>query len=165
MLMRHLLFLLFTVFTFAQQTQKVDFKTAFGNISINPIEKKVSGSVRYVFDVKQAIDTIKIDAQMMAVTNVKINNKVVKFTNTGKTVNLFEGYKPGKNTVTFNYVATPKQTIYFNGDFSNESISNQQVWTQGQGKYTSYWFPSFDDVNEKVVFNLNISFDKKYQVL
>jgi aminopeptidase N len=163
--MRHLLFLLFTVFTFAQQTQKVDFKTAFGTISINPIEKKVSGSVRYVFEVKQVIDTIKIDAQKMVVTNVKINNKTVKFTNTRKTLNLFEGFKIGKNTVAFNYEASPKQTMYFNGDFSNEIISNQQVWTQGQGKFTSHWFPSFDDVNEKVVFNMNISFDKNYNVI
>ncbi len=163
--MRHLYFLLFTVFTFAQQTQKVDFKTAFGNISINPIEKKVSGSVRYVFEVKQAIDTIKIDAQKMVITKVKINNKVVKYTNTGKTINLFEGFNTGKNTVSFSYEATPKQTMYFNGNFSSEIISNQQVWTQGQGKYTSHWFPSFDDENEKVIFNLNISFDKKYQVL
>ena len=163
--MRQLFLLLFTAFTFAQQTQKVDFKTAYANISINPIEKKVSGSVRYVFEVKQAIDTIKIDAQKMTITNVKINNKTVKFTNNGKTINLFEGYSLGKNTVTFNYEATPKQTMYFNGDFTNQTITNEQVWTQGQGKYTSHWFPSFDDVNEKVVFNMNISFDKKYQVL
>ena len=163
--MRQIFLFLFSVFSFAQQTTKVDFKTAHGNISINPIEKKVSGSVRYVFEVIQAIDTIKIDAQKMIVTNVKINNKTVKFTNTGKTLNLFEGFKSGKNTVAFNYEATPKQTMYFNGDFSNEFIINQQVWTQGQGKYTSHWFPSFDDVNEKVIFNMNISFDKNYNVI
>ena len=69
--MRQIFLLLYSVFSFAQQTTKVDFKTAYGNISINPIEKKVSGSVRYVFEVKQAIDTIKIDAQKMIVTNVK----------------------------------------------------------------------------------------------
>ena len=73
--MRQIFLLLYSVFSFAQQTTKVDFKTAYGTISINPIEKKVSGSVRYVFEVKQAIDTIKIDAQKMIVTNVKINNK------------------------------------------------------------------------------------------
>ena len=163
--MRYLFFLLFSVVIFAQQTSKVDFKTAYGTISINPIEKKVSGSVRYVFEVKQAVDTIKIDAQKMAISSVKINNKTVKFTNNGKTINLFEGYSLGKNTVAFNYEATPKQTMYFNGDFACANCTNQQIWTQGQGKYTSHWFPSFDDVNEKVVFNMNISFDKKYQVL
>lgn len=40
-----------------------------------------------------------------------------------------------------------------------------QIWTQGQGKYTSHWFPSFDDVNEKVIFSLSIAFHKDYTVL
>jgi aminopeptidase N len=45
-------------------------------------------------------------------------------------------------------LAKPKQTMYFVGSESNDNV---QIWTQGQGKYTSHWFPSFDDVNEKVV--------------
>ena len=158
--MRQIFLLLFSVFSFAQQTTKVDFKTAYGNISINPVEKKVFGSVKYVFKVKETIDTIKIDAQKMTFTDVKINNKEVKFINSGKTLNLFEGFKKGKNTLVFSYEAFPKQTMYF-----NNQINNIQIWTQGQGKYTSYWFPSFDDVNEKVVFNMNITFDKEYNVL
>jgi aminopeptidase N len=40
-----------------------------------------------------------------------------------------------------------------------------QIWTQGQGRYTSNWFPSFDDVNEKMIFNLSISYDSSYQVI
>jgi len=40
-----------------------------------------------------------------------------------------------------------------------------QIWTQGQGRYTSNWFPSFDDVNEKVIFNLAITYDKNHQVI
>ncbi|HJS01428.1 MAG TPA: M1 family metallopeptidase, partial [Flavobacterium sp.] len=35
----------------------------------------------------------------------------------------------------------------------------------GQGKYTSNWFPSFDDVNEKVIFNLQVEFDSDFQVV
>ncbi|MGL2964883.1 M1 family metallopeptidase [Flavobacterium sp. RSB2_4_14] len=163
--MRILFFFFFSFLSFAQQTSKVDFKTANGNITINPINKKVFGSVKYVFEVKETIDTIKIDAQKMTFTDLKINNKSVKFKNSGKTLNLFEGFKKGKNTLVFSYDAFPKQTMYFNGDFTNATISNQQVWTQGQGKYTSHWFPSFDDVNEKVIFNMNITFDKRFNVL
>ena len=158
--MRQVYFLLFTVFTFAQQTQKVDFKTVTGNITINPKEKKVFGSVHYVLEVKQDTDTIKIDAQNMTFIAVKMNGKEALFGNTGKKLLLLEGYKKGKYNLTFTFEAFPKQTMYFNnyGD-------NLQVWTQGQGKYTSHWFPSFDDVNEKVIFNMNITFDEKYNVL
>jgi aminopeptidase N len=40
-----------------------------------------------------------------------------------------------------------------------------QIWTQGQGKYTSNWFPSFDDVNEKVIFNIELAFSQEYQAI
>lgn len=158
--MRILFFLLLVTATFAQQTQNVDFKTVKANLSINPTDKKVSGAIKYVFDVKKMMDTIKIDAHNINFTSVKINKKDVKFTNSGKTLNLFEGFKKGKNTLTFDYEAFPKQTMYFTG-----VENNLQIWTQGQGKFTSHWFPSFDDVNEKVIFNLNITFDKKYNVI
>ena len=39
------------------------------------------------------------------------------------------------------------------------------IWTQGQGKYTSHWLPSFDDVNEKVIFNFSTAFEKDYEIL
>ncbi|MEM9647601.1 MAG: M1 family metallopeptidase [Bacteroidota bacterium] len=39
-----------------------------------------------------------------------------------------------------------------------------QIWTQGQGKYTSHWLPSFDDMTEKVEFDLSIIFNSGYEV-
>ncbi len=163
--MRLLIFLFSTTFAFAQQIQKVDFKTVQGNISIDPLQKKVSGSVKYVFEIKQDIDTLKIDAQNMNFNAVEVNGKEAMFINTKKQLILLGNYKKGKYNLSFAYEAFPKQTMYFNGDFNCKECTNQQIWTQGQGKYTSHWFPSFDDVNEKVIFNLNISFDRKYQVL
>ncbi len=154
------LFLLLSSFSFAQQTKFVDFKSVLGKIEINTIEKSVSGEVTYDFEVRSAIDTIKIDAQNMTFTNFKINNVAVNYKNSGKKIALFEGYKMGKNTLTFNYLAKPKQTMYFVG-----VDENLQIWTQGQGKYTSNWFPSFDDANEKVIFNLDVNFDKNFQVI
>ena len=71
--------LLFSAFAFCQQTESVDFKTVLGKITVNPIEKTVSGEVKYDFEVIKAIDTIKIDAQNMTFTDVKINGKGVIF--------------------------------------------------------------------------------------
>ncbi|GGD26111.1 aminopeptidase [Flavobacterium orientale] len=126
----------------------------------NATEKSISGQVNYQFEVLNAIDTIAIDAIKMDFTNVKINGKSINFKNTTKKLQLFEGFKKGKNTLTFTYTATPKQTLYFIGE--GEDL---QIWTQGQGKYTSHWLPSFDDVNEKVIFNLSIAFDTSFEVL
>ncbi|WP_291138149.1 M1 family metallopeptidase [Flavobacterium sp. UBA7663] len=159
---RILLALFFINLSFGQQINNVDFIKCNAFVSPNASEKTISGTITYEFKVKKAIDTIKIDAKSMEFSEVAINGKSVKFKNSGKTLDLFEGFKKGKNKLTFSYSAKPKQTLYFTGDLSNET---SQIWTQGQGRYTSHWLPSFDDVNEKVIFNLNISFDSRLAVL
>lgn len=156
------LFFFISSFVFSQQTQFVDFKTVLGKIHINPTDRAVSGDVQYDFDVLKPIDTIKIDAQNMTFYNLKLNGKEVNYSNTQKQLQIIFPFKKGKNTLIFTYSATPKQTLYFVG---SEEKDNLQIWTQGQGKYTSHWFPSFDDVNEKVIFNLDISFKNEYQVI
>ena len=152
--------LLISAISFGQQTQKVDFISMNGLVVPNAFEKSISGKIRYDFIVKSSIDTIKIDAQRMDFSSVKINGNEVKFKNSGKELQLFEGFKTGKNNLTFDYKATPKQTLYFIGE-----AENLQIWTQGQGKYTSHWLPSFDDVNEKLIFNLSIDFRNDFEVL
>ncbi|OUL60804.1 M1 family metallopeptidase [Flavobacterium sp. AJR] len=164
------LFFFFSLFSFAQQTQYVDFKSVLGEITINTTDRSLSGNVIYDFDVLKPIDTIKIDAQNMSFSNLKINGNEIIFINTNKQLQLIFPFQKGKNTLTFNYSAKPKQALYFVGNFDSAQDDklddvNGQVWTQGQGRYTSNWFPSFDDVNEKVVFNLNITFDKSYKVI
>ena len=159
--MKYLLLLLSTI-TFAQQIQSVDFKLVHGQITINPKDKSVTGAVSYWFDVLKQIDTIRIDAQNMDFTDVEMNQKKIPFITDGKQILLISTFKKGTNNISFNYVAKPKQTMYFIGSAAN---NNLQIWTQGQGKYTSHWFPSFDDVNEKVIFNLQVVFDSNYQVI
>ena len=67
-------FLLMSLFSFAQQTKSVDFTSVMGKIEINALDKLVSGEVTYYFVVKNTIDTIKIDAQNIDFSNLKINN-------------------------------------------------------------------------------------------
>jgi aminopeptidase N len=158
--MRYFLFLLISSFSFAQQLQKVDFIKMSATVRPNIIDKSISGKVVYSFKVLSAIDTIKIDAKNMTFKEVKINNVRINYKNSAKQLQLFEGFKKGNNTLSFDYTASPKQTLYCIGE-----KDNLQIWTQGQGKYTSHWLPSFDDVNEKVIFNLDITFEPDYQII
>lgn len=155
------IFLFITSFVFAQQTQYVDFKSVSGQLTINDSHKTISGHVDYNFEVLQPIDTIRIDGKNMEFTNVQIDGKDVNFLNTGKELQILNKFQIGNNHLTFNYNVKPKQALYF-VDIENDDV---QIWTQGQGRYTSNWFPSFDDVNEKVIFSLGISFKKGYQVV
>jgi aminopeptidase N len=143
----------FSSILFAQQTKQVDFIKCSAVLYPSAETKSISGTITYEFKVKQSIDTIKIDAKNIQFSDVRINDKSVNFKNSGKTLDLFEGFQKGKNKLTFSYSAKPKQTLYFIGQ-----DENLQIWTQGQGKYTSHWLPSFDDVNEKVVFGITIKY-------
>jgi aminopeptidase N len=160
MKIRFYILLLFPYLLLAQQNAKVDFITATSNLNLNFEKQSIAGTIIYTFEVKSSIDTIRIDAINMSFTNLKINNKEVIFKNSGKELQLYKGYKKGKNRLTFNYEATPKQTLYFVGEGEGK-----QIWTQGQGKYTSHWLPSFDDENEKVIFNNTITFANDYEVI
>ena len=46
-----------------------------------------------------------------------------------------------------------------------EHEGKNQIWTQGQGKYTSNWLPSLDDTNDKIEFDLKFLAPKKYEVI
>lgn len=155
-----LLFLSF--YGFGQQIQKVDFISVKALVKPDAIEKSVSGEVNYVFQVKSSIDTIKIDAIKMDFMDLKINNKPVEYKKTDKALLLYEGFKNGENKLSFQYKAFPKQAMYFVGD---PSTMRNQIWTQGQGKYTSHWLPSFDDVNEKVLFSIAVEYRNDYEVI
>lgn len=152
--------LLYTTFGFAQQTAKVNFKTCNAHIGFDVPNKKVMGTVQYTFEVLDKTDTIYIDARNMQFTDVKINGKKKGWIASANHLKLFKGYKKGKNTVEFTYSAQPKQTLYFVGEGDG-----LQIWTQGQGKYTSHWLPSFDDMNEKVIFKFQVDFDKNFTVI
>ena len=158
--MKYIFFLFIPFLSFSQQIDKVDFIKCDATVFPKFETKSVEGTVDYVFNVLSEMDVIKIDAKDMTFSDVTINGKSVNYRNNSKEFILFEGYKKGKNKLHFSYKATPKQTMYYTG------IGNQhQIWTQGQGKYTSYWFPSFDDVNEKVIFNISVGYDYRFRAI
>lgn len=156
-------FLLFlSAFVFAQPSHSVDFKSATAELQVFPENKTVSGKVTYVVDILHPIDSLKIDAQSMQFYDVTFNGKPITTYTNGKQLILIHPFLKGKNKIQFSYEARPKQALYFIGSEANDNL---QIWTQGQGKYTSHWFPSFDDVNEKVIFNLKIQFKNGYDVI
>ncbi len=144
---KFLFIFLFTGFTvFAQQTNVVDFLKINATVSPSSAEKSIKGTVKCSFKVLQRTDSIYLDAKNMKVVSFALEGIVVKAEN--DKIWLLDNFEAGKTyTAFFTYEAYPKQTLYF---FGNET------WTQGQGKYTSHWLPSIDDVNDKVEFDLTV---------
>ncbi len=160
-----ILFLLLGLAVFGQHQDKVDFLNANVRIIPNALEKSISGTVEYTFKVLEAVDSVFLDAHQMNFENVFLNSKEVPFRNTDSKLILDYNFKAGRNyRLKLQYAAVPKKTLYYIG-FDDTITGNEQLWTQGQGKYTSHWLPSIDDMQEKVVFDLTIVYDENYTVI
>ena len=165
----------------AQQVNYIDFKNGVADIKIYPETQKVEGEITYKFDVLQDADSLFVDAQNMHFNSVFLDGKKVKYKNTGTKLVVYKRLKSKSNhLLQIKYKTNPKKTMYFIDWEYNTSEKGssgktlegsylqaveKQVWTQGQGKYTSNWLPSFDDMNEKVEIDLNITFHKDYKVI
>ena len=156
-----ILFFLAHQFSFAQQIKHVDFLKAEADISIVPDSSLVKGSINYTFDILKPYNEVKLDAKNTMFLNIKLNGKKVIVKNDNARLILKHEFQPSKNnTLTFDFKTRVKKAMYF---LKRNDAWN--IWTQGQGKYTSHWMPSIDDVNDKVEFDLKITFDKNYEVL
>jgi len=133
---------------FSQQTEVVDFLEAQAIVNLE-VPNEVSGGVTYTYRIKKDTDSIFIDAVGYSQIKVSLNGTDVDHVYDGKHIVIKNNFVADtlKQRLSIKWTTQPKQTLYFIGD---------QIWTQGQGKYTSHWFPSFDDMNEKVVFDLYI---------
>ncbi|MDO1500413.1 M1 family metallopeptidase [Winogradskyella maritima] len=156
-----IVFILLFSCAFAQQTDYVDFTHAKAMITVNPDSASVSGHVIYKFNIEKSVDSIYVDARSMTISEVKLNDEVIPFEyNNHKLIIKKEFQESSENKLLVRYSAQPKKALYFlmrNDDWN--------IWTQGQGKYTSNWLPSFDDVNEKVIFSFDILAPHGYKVL
>ncbi|WP_172822553.1 M1 family metallopeptidase [Gramella sp. MAR_2010_147] len=149
------------------QTEKFDFKHIDANISIVPSKAKVLGEVTYTFDILAQEDTLFIDGRKMQFSDVILNGNTANFYSDEEGIYIVSDFLPAKNKkLTLTYTAHPTSGMYFiNWNSPEIYASTRQVWTQGQGKYTSTWLPSFDDMTEKLEFDLSYEFPKGYELI
>jgi aminopeptidase N len=154
-------------FLIAQQTDAVDFKKAKADIVFGDLtEKQVSGTISYEFKILKNVDSIYLDAQNFNHIEI-LNNKKFRYNYNSKQLIIKHRFKKGDTRqIAIGFTAQPKKALYFIGwDDVSSNTTNNQIWTQGQGKYTSNWLPSIDDMNEKIEFDLSITFHKGYEVI
>lgn len=148
----------------SQVAQPVDFKTGDARLRIHPYQKEVSGTVVYTFRALQPVDSVFVNARKMTIEGVQLDGEPALFHYTGERLWVRHSFVPKKTyRLAINYTAHPAQALYFEG--WGYAGARRQVWTQGQGKYTSHWLPSFDDPNEKVIFSLAVAFPDGYTVV
>ncbi|MCB0802400.1 MAG: M1 family metallopeptidase, partial [Flavobacteriales bacterium] len=147
----------------------VDFTHLKLQVSFVPEEGKVIGLVEEKFTVlQQSIDTLFLDAIQMKIKSVKLDGEAVLFDNTqsGLILRFKEALKWNTaHSLTIDYEAQPTKGIYFIGWNDKTGRSRKQIWTQGQGINNRHWIPMFDEKNDKLITEMLVEFDSKYQVL
>lgn len=154
--------LFISVFSNAQQTEFVDFKIGYVELDMR-FDKldSIRGVMQYTFDILKPIDSVFLDAKGIAFKNVFLNENKIEFYNDGKKLWIINNFEVSSNNkLFFQFASSPKKALYV-----VDKESSYQVWTQGQGKYTSNWLPSIDDVNDKIIFGLSVASDKSYEVI
>lgn len=149
------------------QINSVDFKKAEAEIWVLPKEKRVSGTIEYNFQILKSIDSFYVDARNMNFDEVLLNEKSVAFRNTDQRIWIKNEFSPSENnSLQLKYSVEPKKAVYFiNWELADSIDAPKQVWTQGQGRYTSNWLPSFDDQREKVEFDISYQFPENLEVM
>lgn len=174
-----LLLSLLSIFLFtglsAQNGGRVDFTEGYAMVEILPDSGVVKGSVTYEFMVKEAVDSIYVSQRNLDITRVNLDGNELDFHLKSNLLVINSRFEKGSySNLVIDYRARPEKAVYFPGWKSAAPSPDpvvipgeggRQVWTQGQGKYTSSWLPSFDDMTEKVRFSLEIEFPTGYEVL
>lgn len=152
-------------FVQGQQTDYVDFKTAKADIVFGDLnENEVGGTIAYEFEVLKNTDSIYVDAVNFSEIKYVLNGTIKGELYDGKHLIVKHPFKSNTHhKINITWKAKPKKAVYFI-DWEYEE-GNKQIWTQGQGKYTSNWLPSIDDMNDKIEFDLSITFHKGYDVI
>ena len=162
--MKFLLCLLFSIISisvYSQQKDIVDFKRIEADLNPNFENQTITGNLKIDFLMLTDSDSIFLDANNISEYKVKINSGKLKSSFDGEHL-IFKGeFDVNKEyQISLNYTASPNKALYF----VNKEGENQ-LWTQGQGKYTSNWLPSIDDMNDKIEFDFSITAPKNYEVI
>ncbi|GAB5400065.1 MAG: M1 family metallopeptidase [Aureisphaera sp.] len=140
-----ILFFLLSLSAIAQQKEVVDFTNISALLSFETNENQVEGEFTVGFKMMKTADSIYLDAVSLEITEYDPTRNIEVYSGDDKLWMVSNFKKDSTYKLSFSYKMKPKRALYFTYD---------QIWTQGQGKYTSNWLPSIDDMNDKIEFDL-----------
>ena len=149
-----------------------DFTHISLDVRFVPKEGRVIGKETLEFTpIQPLIDSLYLDAPGITIKKVLLDKAIANVS--------FESTKLGvivrfptqklkweeKHSLYIEYEATPRKGLYFIGWNDEKNLSRKQIWTQGQGVDNRFWFPCYDDADDKAVTETTVTFDKAYTVV
>ena len=150
-----------TVSFLNSQTRNYDQQHIKLAVSFDFNEEKVTGKCDFSFS--PLVDDFKelvLHAKTTKVSSVTTVNKQLQFRQDD--LHLFiemdkDYSKDDSLTVSIDYVAYPSRGLYFFKPTKEIPEMPYQIWTQGEGEYNRYWYPSYDLPDDKLTSEIFIT--------
>ena len=140
----------------SSQLELVDFQKAQVVILLDESSNEVKGEILFDLTILKDASSIFIDAKNLVAYQAFLDNKEVKAIYDGEKLVVEAPFRASDNLqLKIRFTSYPSKAMY-HIDEDNDRIWDQ-VWTQGQGKYTSNWLPSIDDMNDKMIWSFQIT--------
>lgn len=138
---------------------QIEWRKGTLDIRLFPQDKKVEGTVVYLFQATDKWDSIRMDSRGIDIASVTLDGMAMEHRSGDRYLTLLPTRKDRKNreprNLRIEFRSTPDKAMYFVG-WDDGVEGNEQVWTQGQGKHHSHWFPGFDRSDIKMEYDLTV---------
>ena len=152
------------------------------HLSFNYEKKQVLGKAKITLKPHfYTTDTLTIDAQSFIIKDIllkdKQKNTTLGFIYKNSKIHIKLNKKYTKNetyTIIINYIAEPEKitksgswAIHDNKGlyFIDADTDNPQIWSQGETKSNSAWFPTIDSPNQKMTQDIFLTVKKEFKTL
>jgi aminopeptidase N len=152
-----------------EEERQTDMERLILKVNFKPEQSLVQGEVTHIFKpLRPTVDSLFLDGPGIRVSEAFLNGKKVEFKTMKEGITFY--FRPAikwntTDSLRIKYEANPRKGIYFIGWDDPAGICRKQIWTQGQGVDNRYWIPCYDRLNDKVLSEVFVTFDQKYQVL
>ncbi len=148
---------------------KLDYQKMQLDVGFEPSEGLVNGTVTHTFQpLRSQVDSFFLNGPGIQFQQVQLEQKPVSYRVQPDGIWIRPDSPLARETtydLQITYSAKPRKGLYFVGWNTQDTGSRQQIWTQGQGTDNRYWFPCYDNPNDKLITSVTITFDSAYEVL
>ena len=143
-----------TVSFLNSQTRNYDQHHIKLTVAFDFNEEKVIGECDFSFS--PLVDNFRelvLHAKTMKVGSVKVSNKELQFRQNDMHlfIEMDKDYsKEDSVTVSIDYETYPARGMYFFKPTKEIPEMPYQIWTQGEGEYNRFWYPSYDLPDDKL---------------
>lgn len=136
-------------------------------VSPDTQHREIAGAVYLNFVSREPVDSLWLDGIRMSYQTLRWNDQKVKYdyNDQGIWLQPTASQQRDTNRIFISYRCRPRKGLYFVGWRDSTGRAPRQIWTQGQGIDHRHWIPHRDDQRDKMLIELNITFDDRYHVM